>query len=268
MYKDITFLENVKAATRQKVLNFVKTWNSKDEWLEVSTSGSTGKPKLIKLSKKQMKASAKATADFFKFNSKKAILLSLSTDYIAGKMMLIRAIENNMHIIVGSLSSNPLLSQIEHKIDFSAFGERNVDISLAGNTVTSGFSEKLAYISARYERNRILLNSDKIDLSLGGGLQAAYIHNSFMPQTSSDFPLSYSGLHTKLTVVPRLLVKFNNFALDFNMPFSVMQLNLNTFQEENPALSRAEQVSGRLEYLLFPSSYFLQARLGIVFDLN
>jgi O-succinylbenzoic acid--CoA ligase len=130
MYKDITFLENVKAATRQKVLNFVKTWNSKDKWLEVSTSGSTGRPKLIKLSKKQMRASAKATADFFNFNSEQTILLCLSADYIAGKMMVIRALENNMHIVVAPLNSNPLLSQIEHTIDFSAFVPMQVETIL------------------------------------------------------------------------------------------------------------------------------------------
>ena len=132
MYKDITFLENVKAVDRQKVLNFVKSWNSKDEWLEVSTSGSTGKPKQIQLSKKQMRASARATADFFNFNSEQSILLCLSTDYIAGKMMVIRAIENNMHIIVAPLNSNPLLSTIDGKIDFSAFVPMQVE-TILGN---------------------------------------------------------------------------------------------------------------------------------------
>ena len=69
MHKDITFLDDVTEATRQKVLKFVKDWNSNDKWIEVNTSGSTGKPKPIKLSKKHMKALAQATISFFNLES-------------------------------------------------------------------------------------------------------------------------------------------------------------------------------------------------------
>lgn len=131
MYKDITFLDDVTEANRQKVLNFVKDWNSKDEWITVSTSGSTGKPKLIKLSKKQMRASAQTTVSFFNLKPNQSILLTLSADYIAGKMMLIRALEHQLKIIVAPLKSNPLDMDMEQSINFSAFVPMQVQAILA-----------------------------------------------------------------------------------------------------------------------------------------
>ena len=154
------------------------------------------------------------------------------------------------------------------EVEFSAFFDNNQDISTVGNNMTGNFTERLAYVSARYERNRILLGSDKVDLSLGGSVQAAYIHNSFAPLTSANFPFAYNGLHTKFSIIPRAIFKFERFALDFNMPYSVMQLNMHTFREENPGISNAERTSGGLNYELFPGSYFLQIRLGVAVDLN
>ena len=121
MHKGIIFLENVEQSTRQNVLNFVKEWESQKKHITVKTSGSTGEPKEIKLLKHHIKASAKATIDFFKLKKNQTILLTLSAEYIAGKMMIVRALENNMTIIVTPLQSNPLNITLKHKIHFSAF---------------------------------------------------------------------------------------------------------------------------------------------------
>ncbi len=131
MYKGIIFLEDVKQSTRQNVLNFVKNWNSKIEYISVNTSGSTGKPKQIKILKSRMKASAKATLNFFELKPNQTILMTLSAEYIAGKMLIVRAIENNMTLIVAPLCSNPLLKPLGHKIHFSAFVPLQVQTILA-----------------------------------------------------------------------------------------------------------------------------------------
>lgn len=131
MYKDITFLEDVTKATRQKVLKFVKDWNSNDEWISVYTSGSTGKPKEIRLSKQQMRASANATVKFFNLEPKQSILLTLSVDYIAGKMMLVRALEHGLKIIVAPLKSNPLDFDLNFSIHFAAFVPLQVETILS-----------------------------------------------------------------------------------------------------------------------------------------
>ena len=131
MYKGIIFLEDVKQSTRQNVLNFVKNWNSKTEYIIVNTSGSTGEPKQIKILKSRMKASAKATLNFFELKPNQTILMTLSAEYIAGKMLIIRAIENNMTLIVTPLCSNPLLKPLGRKIHFSAFVPLQVQTILA-----------------------------------------------------------------------------------------------------------------------------------------
>lgn len=139
MYKDILFLEGVKYSTRQNVLNFVKTWNSKDDYITVSTSGSTGLPKKIKILKSRMRASAHATVKFFDLRAGQTILMALSADYIAGKMLIIRAIENNLKLIIAPLTSNPLNIELNHKIHFSAF------VPLQVQTILEHKTSKLNY---------------------------------------------------------------------------------------------------------------------------
>jgi len=139
MYKDILFLEGVKQSTRQNVLNFVKNWNSKDDYITVNTSGSTGKPKQIKIPKSRVKASAQATIDFFDLKPSQTILMSLSAEYIAGKMLIVRAIENNMTLIIAPICSNPLLNPIGHKIHFSAFVPLQVQTILADNVSKANY---------------------------------------------------------------------------------------------------------------------------------
>jgi O-succinylbenzoic acid--CoA ligase len=67
-------------------------WLSDDEHIALHTSGSTGKPKEIQLPKTAMYESAVRTAVFFKLSEGDSALLCLPIRYIAGKMMLVRAL--------------------------------------------------------------------------------------------------------------------------------------------------------------------------------
>lgn len=67
-----------------------------DEWsgggcVTAHTSGSTGEPKRISLDRNDMIASARATNAFLGIDSSSVMALPLSADYIAGKMMIVRA---------------------------------------------------------------------------------------------------------------------------------------------------------------------------------
>ncbi len=84
-------LLNYSKGLSNSVYKFLEEWFSKHDFVEVKTSGSTGKPKIIRLKKEFMINSAKATGEFFNLPEKTTALLCLSTDFIAGKMMLIRA---------------------------------------------------------------------------------------------------------------------------------------------------------------------------------
>jgi len=70
---------------------FFIEWLDFKETLQVQTSGSTGKPKLITISKHHMINSALATGAYFQMGEEAKALLCLSSEYIAGKMMLVRA---------------------------------------------------------------------------------------------------------------------------------------------------------------------------------
>jgi len=101
------------------VYQFLKDWFSKDDFIIVKTSGSTGKPKKIALRKEFMINSAKATGHFFNLKENTTVLLCLSTDYIAGKMMLVRALTLGWELDVVMPVSSPLQS-INKNYDFSA----------------------------------------------------------------------------------------------------------------------------------------------------
>lgn len=71
--------------------DFLDEWHSDEDFVVAHTSGSTGMPKKIHLPKSDMKVSALATNTFFGINKNSVLALPLSLDYIAGKMMAVRA---------------------------------------------------------------------------------------------------------------------------------------------------------------------------------
>ncbi|WP_299157303.1 AMP-binding protein [uncultured Tenacibaculum sp.] len=103
----------------ESLYRFLNDWFNTNDYVIVQTSGSTGTPKPIKLKKEFMKNSAIATGAFFKLKEGATALLCLSTDYIAGKMMLIRALTLGWEIDVVLPVSNPL-EELKKEYDFSA----------------------------------------------------------------------------------------------------------------------------------------------------
>lgn len=100
-----------------KILQFVELFLGKTKDFHFKTSGSTGYPKEMSFSKENVQLSAQLTGEFFGFNKEKIAILCLSTDYIAGKMMLIRAIYWKMKLLCVKQKSNPLYD-ITEQIDF------------------------------------------------------------------------------------------------------------------------------------------------------
>lgn len=106
---------------------FLLEWLNKESFVFVHTSGSTGKPKQIVLEKSAMIASAKATGTFFNLQPTTSTLLCLSADYIAGKMMLVRAMTLGLHLDTTEPNINPLSNK---KYDFVAMVPMQVANSL------------------------------------------------------------------------------------------------------------------------------------------
>ncbi|WP_233884243.1 AMP-binding protein [Tenacibaculum piscium] len=106
----------------KSIHTFLSDWFNDKDFVIVQTSGSTGKPKPIKLQKEFMKNSAFATGIFFNLSENTTALLCLSADYIAGKMMLVRALTLGWKLDIVKPDSNPLKSEklFKKHYDFSA----------------------------------------------------------------------------------------------------------------------------------------------------
>lgn len=90
-----------------KVLQFKSEWEAGKEIFDIHTSGSTGIPKKIQLSRNQLIASAKLTQKAFNLNEGDTAFCCLNVEYIAGLMMLVRAFEIGMDLMVVEPKSNP-----------------------------------------------------------------------------------------------------------------------------------------------------------------
>jgi len=95
-------------AYEQSIGEFFLDWFDKKEYIEMTTSGTTGLPKLVRLQKQAMIHSALATGDFFDLKPGDKALLCLPTQFIAGKMMLVRSLILGLELDVVSPSLHPL----------------------------------------------------------------------------------------------------------------------------------------------------------------
>ena len=114
----------------QELGEFILDWLNDKDYVLVNTSGSTGAPKSIKLLKKHMINSAKATGKRFKLEAGTTALHCLPTRFIAGKLMLVRAVILGWKLDVVPPKSNPL-DQVLKRYDFSAMTPFQLDNSIA-----------------------------------------------------------------------------------------------------------------------------------------
>lgn len=132
----ITYCDN-------STLSFIDEWFNSSAVVTAHTSGSTGKPKNIELLKSDMLKSAMATNRFFGINSESLLACPLSSDYIAGKMMIVRSIAAGCRMIAVNPSNRFILpecgrisliaivpSQLEHTL--SRYGDRTENILVGG----------------------------------------------------------------------------------------------------------------------------------------
>ncbi|WP_139958061.1 AMP-binding protein [Flavicella sediminum] len=101
------------------IADFLVDWFDNKLYVEVKTSGSTGIPKRIQVQKKHMVNSAVATGTYFDLGAGTKALLCLSANYIAGKMMLVRALELGWELSYTKENSCPLKDPKSH-FDFAA----------------------------------------------------------------------------------------------------------------------------------------------------
>ena len=98
---------------------FLTEWRDDNPLLLVHTSGSTGAPKPLWVEKRRMEHSARATCRFLGLKAGDVALLCLPLDYIAGKMMVVRALTCGLRLIRVAPTSEPLAA-CRAAIDFAA----------------------------------------------------------------------------------------------------------------------------------------------------
>jgi len=122
----ITFSEKVS----KDLYWFLQEWFSDSETLIAQTSGSTGTPKLVAINKEFMENSSKATATFFNLGTSSSVLCCLSTEYIAGKMMVVRALTMGWELDLVDPIANPLKG-VSKNYDFCAMVPMQTKASFA-----------------------------------------------------------------------------------------------------------------------------------------
>ena len=135
-------LSSLPESLPEEVSSFIREWYNDKEYVTGHTSGSTGTPKTIPLLKKDMLASATLTNDFFGITSQSTLLLCLSPRYIAGKMMIVRALLAEANLLVLPPGGDPLAT-LDSVVDFAAM----VPLQLEAILSHPGNARKLPMIS-------------------------------------------------------------------------------------------------------------------------
>lgn len=148
---------------KNEIEAFLLDWFNDSENITIFTSGSTGKPKPINVRKSQMINSAAITCNFFNLTKGEKALLCMPLNYIAGKMMIVRAIVAGLDLHIVEPSGHPLEKCYEN-FDFISMVPMQIYNTL------QVFSEKIKLKNAK-------------NLLIGGGSISNEIENEL-----KDFP--------------------------------------------------------------------------------
>ena len=109
---------------------FLLDWLDDKEIIQLTTSGTTGTPKTITIKKQSMVHSAIATGNYFNLHPQDTALLCLPARYIAGKMMIVRAMMLGLELEIMPPTSH-LDDLLSHKnYDFVAIVPLQAENSL------------------------------------------------------------------------------------------------------------------------------------------
>lgn len=160
--KDQEIIQYCKSSNQPNIREmgiFLAEWMSDKNIIEMKTSGSTGTPKIISVEKKQMLQSAAMTGEYFDFKEGQTALLCLPLNYIAGKMMVVRALFSKLNLFCIEPNNAPLeLLPSGIQIDFAPLvpmqlnGIKNTKsirkILLGGSPIDAALEEKIQLLSS------------------------------------------------------------------------------------------------------------------------
>ena len=144
----------------EKVIgDFLLDWLDDKQFINVKTSGSTGQPKLIRVSKQAMVNSAIMTGDYFKLEPGFTALHCLPTHFIAGKMMIVRALILGLELDLVEPSSAPGFDDVKYyqfaamvpmQVKKSIHRLNNIEVLIVGGaTVPKDLIQELQDVNAK-----------------------------------------------------------------------------------------------------------------------
>ncbi|GGF24305.1 AMP-binding protein [Hymenobacter cavernae] len=165
-----------------KVLDFCREWLNGALAFELRTSGSTGTPQLIRMRRRQLEASARRTCEYLGLGVGDRELVCLNCETVGGLMMLVRGLEQNMHLTIVEPNANPLvLVEPEAAFDFASF----VPLQLR-TLLDRGYAPRLNQMKA------ILVGGATVESTLEKALQQLTVpiyHTYGMTETASHIAL-------------------------------------------------------------------------------
>jgi o-succinylbenzoate---CoA ligase len=175
--------------------DFILDWFDDKSYMDVLTSGTTGEPKIIQIEKLAMVNSAIATGEFFDLNEGNTALHCLPVKYIAGKMMLIRAMILGLELDFVAPSSHPLENN-DTVYDFAAM------VPLQAQNSLQHFKKIKKLIVGGAKMNKSLENSLL-------KLQTKVFETYGMTETITHIAARKIG-EESFTVLPNVTISYDN----------------------------------------------------------
>ncbi len=166
--EQILAISSFSDSYEDKTLEFCKNWLLGNQTFVIHTSGSTGTPKPISITRSQMEASAKMTAQKLQLFEGTKALICLNTAYIAGKMMLVRGMLHGWEMYVIEANNLPF-NDLHVELDFAALVPTQLQQTLEQTCNLSGGSKP-------FDRCLALLNTMKA-IIVGGAAISVYLEN-------------------------------------------------------------------------------------------
>jgi len=185
--------------------SFLSEWYSESPVMTIQTSGSTGTSKTMTVRKEKMIHSARMTCSFLKLKKDDKALLCLPVQYIAGQMMIVRALTAGLDLIVRQPSGNPL-ADVATLLHFAAMTPMQVynslqvpkekkrlmqieNLLIGGGAIDSGLSQALkTFPNAVYSTYGMTETLSHIALRRLSGAEASDYYTPFPSVTLSLSP--------------------------------------------------------------------------------
>ena len=172
------------SAYERSTLDCCRRWLTGQQQFVLPTSGSTGQPKAIVIDRAQLAASARLTGKALGLKAGDRALVCVSTEYVAGLMMLVRGFELGLALTINAPSRNPLaLLPPESRFDFTAMAPLQLQ------EILNATPEKKAILD---RMRAIIIGGAPVSEALQaqvGAIEAPLFHTYGMTETVSHIAL-------------------------------------------------------------------------------